>query len=190
MIKLNLLATREAKKKETLQQQFLLGGFFLILTVAAIGYFNMNINRQIEDTIEEKKQVDKEVARLKEEIGDLEKFKAMVDDLQKKKDTINNLEMERNGPVYVFAAMTEAIPPEVWIIDFTQNGMSLTVNGYAIDNETLATFMKNLNKSDYFNNVNLAKSEKSTYEGNTVNRFSLNIGIVYPSLEAPGAAEE
>jgi len=189
MIKLNLLATREGKKKDTLQQQFLLGGFFLILTIAAIGYFHMNINREIEETIEEKKRVDKEVARLKEEIGDLEKFKAMVDDLQKKKDTINNLEIERNGPVRVFAAMTESIPPEVWIIDFTQNGMTLTVNGYAIDNETLATFMKNLNKSEYFKSVNLAKSEKSTYEGNTVNRFSLTMAVVYPALDAPEAAE-
>jgi len=189
MIKLNLLATRESKKKETLQQQFLLAGFFLILTIAAIGYFNMNINKEIEEKIAEKKQVDKEVAKLKEEIGDLEKFKSMVDDLQKKKDTINNLEIERNGPVRVFAALTEAIPPEVWIIDFTQNGMTMTVNGYAIDNETLATFMKNLNKSDYFSKVNLAKSEKSTYEGNTVNRFSLTMGIVFPSPVTPETTE-
>ncbi|MBN1880601.1 MAG: PilN domain-containing protein [Deltaproteobacteria bacterium] len=189
MIKLNLLATRELKKKETMQQQFLLGAFFLILTIAAIGYFHMNINKQIDEAIEEKMRVDKEVADLKKEIGDLEKFKSMVDDLQKKKDTINNLEIERNGPVRVFAAMTEAIPPEVWIIDFTQNGMSLTINGYAVDNETLATFMRSLTKSNYFNNIKLAKSEKSEYEGHTVNRFSLTMAIVYYSPETPEATE-
>jgi type IV pilus assembly protein PilN len=179
MIRLNLLATRESKKKETMQQQVLLGVFLLIITIAIIGYFHMNITREIEETIEEKKRVDNEVAELKKEIGDLEKFKSMVEDLEKKKETINNLELERNGPVMIFAGLTEAIPAEVWIIDFTQNGLTLTVNGYAIDNETLATFMRNLNSSDYFNNVNLAKSEKSTYEGHTVNRFSLTMGLVY-----------
>jgi type IV pilus assembly protein PilN len=183
MIKLNLLATRELKKKETLQQQFLIGAFFLIITFVAIGYFHINITREIDETIEEKMRVDREVAALKEEIGDLEKFKEMVENLERKKDTINNLEIERNGPVRVFAAMTDAIPPEVWILDFTQNGMTLTVNGYAVDNEALATFMRNLSGSNYFENVKLAKSEKSAYEGYTVNRFSLTMGMVYYTPE-------
>jgi type IV pilus assembly protein PilN len=179
MIKINLLAVRETKKKETLQQQVVLAVFVVILTLGAIGYFHVNITNKIKDVTGEKAEVDKKVKSLKKEIGDLQDLKKKAADLDNKKSVINELEVERNGPVHIFEELANATPPELWIDDFLQKGKDLTIKGYAADNETIANFMRNLNSSPYFSGVSLVKSEKSKSGSLTVNVFTLKMKIKY-----------
>ena len=84
--------------------------------------------------------------------------------------------------------IAEIMPRELWIDDFQLKGNKLTIKGYTADNETLATFMRNINDSNYFKGVTLTQSKKSKKEGLTVNTFSLNMGVVYPKME--GEEEE
>ena len=64
MIKINLLATREAKKKETMQMQVVGAVFALLLTVGVVGYFHINMNNKIEDIKNEIKTVKKDLESL------------------------------------------------------------------------------------------------------------------------------
>ncbi len=49
MIKINLLATRELKKRDTFQQQIVLFVLCLLLGVGGIAYVHININKKIKD---------------------------------------------------------------------------------------------------------------------------------------------
>jgi Tfp pilus assembly protein PilN len=177
MIRLNLLATRESKKKETMQQQVLLGVFMLILTLAVIGYFHVNITKEIEETNNKKIQVDKELTELQGISKTLEEYKAKEADLKRKKTTIETLEAERNGQVLIFAELTERIPPEVWIDTFTQNGMTLEIHGYSIDNQVLSSFVENLEDSDYVTDANLTISKFN--ESSSVYEYNMKIALRY-----------
>jgi type IV pilus assembly protein PilN len=179
MIKINLLAVRETKKKETLQQQIVLAVLAILLTLGAVGYLHVSITNKIEEVVAERKEVNKNVKKLKKEIGDLKDLKKKAADLDNKKKVINDLEVERNGPVHVFEELASATPPELWIDDFLQRGNNLTIRGYAADNETIANFMRNLNSSPYFSGVSLVKSEKSKSGSLTVNIFTLKMKIKY-----------
>jgi len=177
MIRLNLLATRESKKKETMQQQVLLGVFMLIITLVAIGYFHVNITNEIEETKRKKIEVDKELTELQEIDKKLDDYKAKKEDLNRKKTTIEKLEAERNGQVLIFAELTERIPPEVWIDTFTQNGMTLEIHGYSIDNQVLSTFVENLEDSEYVTDANLTISKFD--EGASVYEYNMKIALRY-----------
>ena len=179
MIKINLLAVRETKKKETLQQQIILAVFAILFTLGIIGYFHVSIKNKIEEVVMEKKEVNKNVKKLKKEIGDLQDLKKKAADLDNKKNVIKELEVERNGPVHIFEELAQATPPELWVEDFLQKGNNLTLKGYAADNETIANFMRNLNNSPYFSGISLVKSEKTKRGNLTVNVFTLKMRVKY-----------
>jgi type IV pilus assembly protein PilN len=190
MIKINLLATREVKKKDTFQQQIVLFIVCILVGLGGIGYLHVNITNKINATNDEKSSVEKKVADLKKEVGDLNEYKKKTQDLEGKRNVINTLEQGRNGPVHLFDEFSQAVPQSLWIDEFTLKGGNLTVKGYAADNETIASFMTNLTNRDYFTNVALVKSEKTTSGGVSVNSFTLTMKIKYPGAEKPGEEKE
>ncbi|MBN1573927.1 MAG: PilN domain-containing protein [Deltaproteobacteria bacterium] len=183
MIKINLLETREVKKKETLRQQVVIAVLALIATLGIIGYFHLGITKKIEETIEKKEKLDNDIKTLQKEAEALKKFKKQVSDLESRRNVIRNLQSERNGPVMVMDEIADVMPRELWIDDFQLKGSKLTIKGYTADNETLATFMRNLDSSNYFKGITLTQSKKSQKEGLTVNTFALSMGVMYPKME-------
>lgn len=190
MIKINLLATREVKKRDTFQQQILLFALCLLVGVGGIAYVHININKKIKAVETENENVKKELASLKKEVGDLNEYKKKTEDLESKRNIINTLEVGRNGPVHLMDEFSQAMPQAIWIDEFTLKGDALTVKGYASDNETIATFMMNLTNRPYFTSVNLVRSEKTTSGGLTVNKFTLTMKIKYPGTEKPVEKKE
>jgi type IV pilus assembly protein PilN len=158
--------------------------------VGGIAYVHININNKIKKVTVDKEDVEKKLATLKKEVGDLNEYKKKTEDLESKRNIINTLEVERNGPVHLLDEFSLAMPQAIWIDEFTLKGNSLTVRGYASDNETIATFMMNLTNRSYFTSVNLVKSEKTTSGGLTVNRFTLTMKIKYPAPENPKEKKE
>jgi type IV pilus assembly protein PilN len=190
MIKINLLATREVKKKDTFQQQIGLFVVCVLMGLGGIGYLHVNISNKIDSVVNEKTTVEKSVADLKKEVGDLNEYKKKTQDLEGKRNVITTLELGRNGPVHLFDEFSQAVPQSLWIDEFTLKAGNLTVKGYASDNETIASFMTNLSNREYFTNVALVKSEKTAAGGVTVNKFTLTMKIKYPTAEKPGGSEE
>ncbi len=190
MIKINLLATRELKKKDTFQQQIALFVLCLLVGVGAIAYVHINVNNKIKNITEDKADVEKKLASLKKEVGDLNEYKKKTEDLESKRNIINTLEVGRNGPVHLLDEFSQAMPPAIWIDEFTLKGDSLTARGYASDNETIATFMMNLSNRPYFSGVSLVKSEKTTAGGLTVNRFTLTMKVSYAGPVKPEEKKE
>lgn len=185
MIKINLLATREVKKRDTFQQQVLLFVLCLLLGVGGIAYVHINVNKKLKTVQTENENVKKELDSLRKEVGDLNEYKKKTEDLESKRNIITTLEIGRNGPVHLMDEFSQAMPQAIWIDEFTLKGDALTVKGFASDNETIATFMMNLTNRPYFTAVNLVRSEKTTSGGLTVNRFTLTMKVRYPGPEKP-----
>jgi type IV pilus assembly protein PilN len=190
MIKINLLATRELRKRDTFQQQIALFILCVLIGVGGIAYVHININNRIKNVTLDKEDVEKKLEVLKKEVGDLNEYKKKTEELENKRNIINNLEIGRNGPVHLMDEFSQAMPQAIWIDEFTLKGSNLTVRGYASDNETIATFMTNLSNREYFTGINLVKSEKTSSGGLTVNRFTLTMKVKYPGSEKPPAKKE
>jgi type IV pilus assembly protein PilN len=190
MIKINLLATREVKKRDTFQQQIMLFVLCVLIGLGVIAYVHINMNNKIKAVETENDNVKKELDSLKKEVGDLNEYKKKTEDLEYKRNIINTLEVGRNGPVHLMDEFSQAMPQALWIDEFTLKGNALTVKGYASDNETIATFMMNLTNRPYFSSVNLVKSEKTTSGGLNVNSFTLTMKVTYPGTTAPAEKKE
>jgi type IV pilus assembly protein PilN len=164
MIKINLLPVRAAKKREFGKQQLVL--FALILVLAGIlNYFWYNrvdnelatLDRQIATTRTE-------IAQLEKTIGEVKSIKEDKKALEDKLKILDTLKKGRTGPVKVMDELATIIPQKVWIVDYTEQGNAVTMNGSASSYEDLSSFSKKLKESRHFSNI-VIKTAKQRPDG-------------------------
>jgi type IV pilus assembly protein PilN len=173
MIRINLLPVKAAQKKEKLKGQLFVALATLLVTVAlcALAYLQLlNWVEEAKEGVENKKL---EISKLMKTIGEVNQFKKRQDDLRAKLDILDKLEKSRSGPVLLLDELYKAMPDKVWLDSFKENQGKASISGVGINEETVALFMGNLEKSDKFANVTLKVMQQVVKDGVKFHRFDL-----------------
>ena len=177
MIKINLLPIRASKKKETIRQQLsiliLCVVGVLIVGVCLYGLLLTKIataKTQIEGS-------ENELKSLKAKIGTIDNIKKLQADVKKKLDVLNQLRHAKSGPAARLAALSDAVPEKLWLTKYSESGTSVAVSGFALSEDLIALFMRNLQASGAFTNVELQVSEQTESAGVKAKRFDLAFQI-------------
>lgn len=182
MLRINLLPIRQLKKRAKARNQLLafVLVFCTVLVLLGLTGFLLTskiteLNKDIVAKTEEKKSFDEVV----KQIADLEQKRL---DLNNKIKIINQLKTDSSLTVHVLDEVATIIDNKrMWITSFKQNGGSLGLSGYALDNKTIAEFMENLTaKSKYFNAVNLSNTSLKNVSGNNLKSFSISASVSSP----------
>ena len=190
MLRINLLPIRQLQKITKARNQLLV--FFLIFCVvlALLGATGVllaakitELNEDIVAKTNEKKSFDKVV----QEIADLEKRRL---DLNNKIKILNQLKTDSSLTVHVLDDVADIIDNKrMWITSFKQNGGSLSLSGYALDNKTIAEFMENLKlDSKYIKGVNLSNTSLKNVSGKGLKSFSISASASSPAPPAQAEA--
>jgi type IV pilus assembly protein PilN len=194
VIRINLLPIRKVKRAEASQRQFVYMGM-------AIG--------QLEDIKRRNTILTAEVARLKQEIGDYDKIRSQREELLRQRKTIQALDAGRTGPVYLLREMSEILSPgkgptfdrvtyeetlrrdpnagfnaswdprRVWMEGYAEDQKHVRIRGSAKSNEDVAEFLKRLNSSVFFGNVNLDSTTQVSGHGIKFVNFGLSADVTY-----------
>jgi type IV pilus assembly protein PilN len=174
MIKINLLPVRATKKKESAKQQMYI--FVIALAVyVGLGFLVYSYEMiKIKATNDDIKRSTQEVQRLKSVIGEINNIKKLQDEVKKKLDILNRLRKEKTGPAIRMAKLSEATPEKVWLIKYAESGGHVSISGIAFNEDLIANFMRNLQESDEYINVELLVSEQKEYSGIKAKKFDLS----------------
>jgi type IV pilus assembly protein PilN len=189
MIRINLLPLKETERAIGRRQQMSLIALgasvaLLIMVVPFVvqGRRLANLDRDIHDVQEQIRRYNDQV----KEVRDLESLKK---ELETKLRIIEDLNDKRVGPAHVLADLSSATPDNSWLMSFNEKSSSATLTGMALDNETIARFMRQLQTSPYFYGVDLVETSKSApaqmraqhaeEPGPTFTRFIVKAGIDY-----------
>ena len=191
MLRINLLPIRQLQKIAKARNQLLV--FFLIFFVvlALLGVTGSLLTAKVtelnEDIIAKTNEV-KSFDKVIQEIADLEKRRL---DLNNKIKILNQLKTDSSLTVHVLDDVSKIIDNKrMWITSFKQNGGSLSLSGYALDNKTIAEFMENLKlDSTYVNGVNLSNTSLKNVSGKGLKSFSISAGVSSPAPPAKTQAE-
>jgi type IV pilus assembly protein PilN len=179
MIRINLLPVRQKKKRNTSIYQLVAmsGGIVFALLVAVIAHFAF-ANKIAE---QEKKITDSEaeIKRLEKIIGEVKELDQQKSRLLSQLAVIDKLEKGKRGPVRVLDELSNAIPKRVWLTSFKENGGSLSMTGSAIDNADISEFMRAMQKSPYFSDVQLKFTQADVREGVNVYNFEVGCKVNY-----------
>jgi type IV pilus assembly protein PilN len=178
MIKVNLLG--EVKTGDHSQTLYFLGYFasVLIVTVTCIIFYSAASSR-LEEVKGDNSLLEMQLKKLKEQtksVADLEKRK---NDLNEKLRVIALLKRSKMGPVRVLDDLNLSIPDRSWLISLKEGDSILRIAGFALDNQTIASFMKDLAQSEYFETVDLEETKVAQREGLKIKSFALQARVNY-----------
>ncbi len=171
MIRINLLPFRAARKKENTRQRLTIFALSFILCLIIMVWYHSSLSGDIEELDQQIADAKIELAKFNKINIEIAVIKRKLRDLNKKIDVIKTLESDREGPVRLLDAMTQiVIPKRMWFTSLEEKESggaeaatkSVTMNGVALDNKTVADFMKQLEGSELFTRVTLVtlKREK------------------------------
>jgi type IV pilus assembly protein PilN len=156
MIRINLLPFRAARKKENIRRQLTIFALTVVFALVVMAYYFMKLSTTLSDRKKEEQQIQVELAGYKKTIQRINNLEKKIAEIRKKLDVIKDLEKKKTGPVLLLDQIATAVPKEkLWLTSLVEKKGKLTVNGTAMDNETVAVFMTNLENSELITAVDL-----------------------------------
>jgi type IV pilus assembly protein PilN len=187
VIRINLLSAREAADEAGRRRDERLVVIGAVALVGVLLAAELTSRIRLVPIRSQMARLTTEVAALEEKTKELNALEAQRGELEEKLKTIATLEARKVGPVQVLANLGDAAPDALWLLEFTESGGLGTVSGLALDNQTIATFMRNLGSSPYFSNVDLVEATQSEQDGVPLKRFIVNARLSYTGKPLPPA---
>jgi type IV pilus assembly protein PilN len=193
MIRVNLLPVKQIKAEVSRRRDLIIGGMALGLTALIIlgayiyqSYRISKLQNEIATARAEIKALDVRV----KEFGDLQK---RIKEFESKHKIIEDLNHRKAGPVHVMESLSAATPPTLWLTEFKETGGKLVITGLAVDNQTVADFLKALATFHYFRDVELVETTEGGPGSGPLKKFSVKSLISYqppPPTIAKGESKD
>ncbi len=174
MIKINLIADRQAKDRLEIQQEVMLGILGLIALVVLCGIWWQAKSSQISET-------ENQITFAKQERDRQKKIRDAVDEMDARRTRVNNilhaidlLKEMKQGPAIYFDNLNVILPQEVWLTNVRDNRGMIAIKGYSFSNNSIAQLMKNMEKSEHFVNVDLEGIERAKLGDEILKEFTVN----------------
>ncbi len=156
MIRINLLPFRAARKKENIRRQITIFALSVMFVAVVMAYYFLQLRSELNSLKAEEQRIKVELAGYKKTIERINSLEKKIAEIRKKLDVIKDLEKKKTGPVLLLDQIAMAVPKEkLWLTSLVEKQGKLTLNGTAMDNETVAVFMTNLEKSELITAVDL-----------------------------------
>lgn len=185
MIRINLLPYRASKKKETANQQLIVIAAILLFALAVAGVVYSVTLGKIRTATNEMKRSEDELANLKKKIGEIDNLKKLQAEVQKKLDILNQLRKEKTGPAIRLARLSDIVPERMWLTKYQESGTNVSISGLAYSEDQIAEFMRSIQSSQEFTNVELQVSEQQEISGVKLKKFDLSCVIMVAKKEEP-----
>ena len=183
MIRINLLPVRAAQKKEKLRSQ--LSIFFLCIVLVFIGCGALYVQKMtaVNSVNDEIAVINQKNKDLRKKIGQVKDFEKKKAELEQKLVVLQTLKAGKSGPVHLLDELSAALPEKLWLTKFSEKGGRINLAGVADSENTVAVFMRNLESSLYYENIELSVTEQTKAGDRKMQKFTLNCGVEAPPAE-------
>ena len=175
MIRINLLPFRVARKKENIRRQVSIFFLSIVMVSLLLAWYTLGINKEIIETKTRIVQVKAQIALYKERADRVTQIKKNLKILEDKLKIVSSLEEKRMEQLVLLEELSERVVPErMWLESMKSDSAHVTLKGVAFDNPTIADFMRNLEISSLFSNIDLKRSKVQKFkEGIMLKSFEL-----------------
>lgn len=211
MIRINLLPVKKEKKREAGQRQLVLMALGLLGMMGFVVYLYIDASSELDGLRRENRRVAGDIERLKQEMGDYDKVKAQREKLLKQRTSIQALQVGRTGPVFLLRELSELLTPgkgptfdrvayeealrrdpntgfnpswetkRVWLESYDEQAKKAKIRAAAKSTDDVAEFMKRLQLSVFFSDVQLEGQQEAAAGAQGVRHYTFNLaaGVMY-----------
>jgi type IV pilus assembly protein PilN len=136
-----------------------------------MGFVFLNLGRTLAALETDRSSKKKELATYAETTKKIKALKKKIAEVRAKLNVIKELEGKKTGPVLLLDELSMAVPKEkLWLTALDEKKGMLTLKGTAMDNDTVALFMTNLENAKHVVSVDL-----ETAKLKSLPKFKLNV---------------
>lgn len=160
MILINLIPFRDAKVRKAIKKQLSFFILSVLFVVSILIYYHICFKQEIVVLSETKALLTNEYNNLQKKVTIIEQKKKQVVNIKQKISTIDGFETFRKKQAVFFNKMPEVlISQTMWLTALEYNEINVKFTGIALNNKMVANFMININKTAFFKEVTLNKTE-------------------------------
>ncbi|MBS1226767.1 MAG: Fimbrial assembly family protein [Proteobacteria bacterium] len=186
MIRINLLPHRAEKRRARRQQFYGLLGSVSVLAALIVFLGYSVISGYI--TAQEAKNdfLKKEIAVLDKQLDQIKRLKEQTQALLARKQIIESLQRDRAEAVRLLSEMVKQMPEGVYIRSLKQDGVKVSLNGYAQSSARVSTLMRNIEASPWLEKPQLIEIKAVTLDKRRLNEFSMTVALKRVAVDEGG----
>ena len=190
MIRINLLAFRAARKRESVRKQFSIYFLTVIFLLVLMPFIYLMLDSKRSGLKEEEKQLRGELATYAKITREIARIKSKTDEIKKRLNIIRELEKQRSGPVRLLEEIAMSVPLDrLWLRSIVEGGGVLSLEGNAMDNDTVAVFMTNLEKTRLIDSVDLKSTKLQNFPAHKIDAANFTLTCKLASQKESSEAE-
>lgn len=186
MIRINLLPHREEAKKAKREQFYVFAGLVVALAVLIVFAGYSFIGGAIGNQDAANGFLKSEIAVLDKQLEQIKRLKEQTQALLARKQVIENLQRDRGETVYLLGELVTQVPEGVYLKSMKQDGLRVSITGYAQSNARVSALMRNLEASPWLERPQLIETKASVLNGRRINEFGMNFFLTRVKPEDQG----
>lgn len=179
MIRVNLLPTKEKEQAASQRQELSLVSLVAVFFLLILAAVRINQGRTLSGLEQRIGELQKSLEALEVKVKDVSDLEQKRKELDSKLKVIADLSNKRVGPASVLRDLARATPDRAWLTEFTELKGAATLTGEAVDNQTIAEFLRELSNSSYFSKVDLVETTAQEKTEVKLRKFILKAQVDY-----------
>ena len=180
MAKINLLPWRAERRREREREFYMMLGAAALAAVAAVFLWWYWMGMRIDDQDNRNAYLKSEIKQLDTQLAEIKELDKTKSKLLARKQIIEQLQASRSQMVHLFDELVRTIPDSVRLGSLKQAGDTLTLDGVAQSNASVANYMRNLDNSKWLTHSDLIKTEVKGTDKRNRYEFGLNVRLRPP----------
>jgi type IV pilus assembly protein PilN len=194
MAHVNLLPHRAARRKQREREFYIQLGVSFAAAIVFLLLWGSWMGERIDNQNDRNIMLQNEITQVDVRITKIKDLEKVRDHLLARKQIIEQLQADRSQMVHLFDELVKTIPSSGRLTGVKQDGQSMSLDGVAQSNASVAEYMKNIEASPWLGHTELRKTEKSAEASRMPYTFGLDITLSRPkpdqvdSSSAPASA--
>ncbi|MHB1272838.1 MAG: PilN domain-containing protein [Rhodanobacter sp.] len=189
MAHVNLLPWRAERRKQREREFYMQLAAAFVAALAFLLLWGFWMGERIDNQNERNTYLQTEIKQLDVRIAKIKDLEKVREHLLARKQIIEELQSDRSQMVHLFDELVKTIPSSVRLTALKQSGQSMSLDGVAQSNASVAEYMRNIEASPWMGHVDLRKTENTHNAGRMPYTFGLNVTLSQPKPDEKAAAD-
>jgi type IV pilus assembly protein PilN len=184
MARINLLPWREERRQELRKEFLVILGGTVVFAFVALLLTNRVYNAWIDNQNGRNSYIQRNIDELNRQVAEIKELEAKRRQLLDRMKVIQDLQGTRPLVVHVFDELVHTLPDGVFYQSLSRTDQKIEIAGVAESNNRVSSLMRQMDKSDWFQNPNLTSVQAATEYGEQASAFKMAVQISPPEEKA------
>lgn len=180
MAHINLLPWRAERRKQREREFFMQLGAAFVAALLVLIVWGWWMGQRIDNQNDRNAYLQSEIKNVNERIAKIKDLERVRDKLLARKQIIEQLQANRSQMVHLFDELVKTIPASSRLTGLKQTGNSMTLDGVAQSNASVAEYMRNIEASPWMGHADLRKTEIDKKDQRMPYTFGLTVSLSRP----------